>query len=101
MLLELEEVLSYDRLQARLNMLQQTPAQLATYALTLCSLFDVSRPGPPIVAADPDDDIFLLCAITAQARYVVTQDRHLLALKVYQDVAIMTLDDFLLHTGLT
>lgn len=95
MLLELEEVLGYDRLQARLATLQETPAQLAAYALKLCSVFDVTRQGLPIVDADPDDDIFLLCAVEAQARYVVTHDRHLLALKSYQSIPIVTLTDFL------
>ena len=94
MLLELEEVLGYARLQARLATLQETPSQLATYALNLCSVFDVSRRGLPIVEADPDDDIFLLCALEAQASYLVTHDRHLLALKIYQGIPIVTLTDF-------
>lgn len=94
MLLELEEVLSYDRLQKRLATLQTTPSQLAAYALNLCSVFDVSRSGPPIVDTDPDDDIFLLCAIEAGASYVVSGDRHLLALKTYQNIPIVTLANF-------
>lgn len=100
MLLELEEVLSYERLQPRLTILRQSPAQLAAYALNLCSVFDVSRSGPPIVVVDPDDDIFVLCAIEAQASYVVTQDRHLLALNHYQGIPIMTLSDFFLQAAL-
>ncbi len=95
MLLELEEVLGYDRLQPRLTTLQETPAQLAAYAFTLSSIFDVARSGPPIVDVDPDDDIFLLCAVAAQARYVVTQDRHLLAMEVYEGIPIIALVDFL------
>ena len=95
MLLELEEVLGYDRLQPRLTTLQETPAQLAAYALNLCSVYDVSRSGPPIVDADPDDDIFLLCAVEAQAAYIVTHDRHLLVLKIYRGIPIVTIDDFL------
>lgn len=100
MLLELEEVLSYNRLQQRLTSLQETPSQLAAYALNLCSIFDVSRLGPPIVKADPDDDIFLLCAKAAQASYLVTQDRHLLALNRFQGIPIVTLADFFLKTNL-
>ena len=95
MVLELEEVLNYERFQARLQMLDVTSAQLAAYALTLATALDVSRPHLPIVAADPDDDIFLLCAVEARAVYVVTNDRHLLALKSYQGVGIVRLEDFL------
>ena len=34
-----------------------------------------------IVAADPDDNIFTDCAITAGAEYLITDDRHFAALK--------------------
>lgn len=95
MLLELEEVLGYPRLQKRLTILEQTPASLAAYALHLSYAFDVSRPLLPIVEADPDDDIFLLCAIAAEATCVVTQDRHLLDMENYQSIAIMPVAEFL------
>ena len=95
MLLELEEVLAYGRLQPRLQKLQQTPDQLVAYALNLSTLFDVSRTMPPIVEADPDDDIFILCALEAGANYLVSGDKHLLALGSYQTVKIMTVAAFL------
>ena len=95
MLLELEEVLTYDKLQPRLQTLQQTPSQLVTYALNLSTVFDVSRMGLPIVTADPDDDIFVLCALSAGANYLVTGDRHLLDLVSYQTVKIVTVTEFL------
>ncbi|MEM7530558.1 MAG: putative toxin-antitoxin system toxin component, PIN family [Chloroflexota bacterium] len=94
MLLELEEVLGYERLQPRLAVLQATPTQLSSYALNLCAVFDVSRPNIPIVDADPDDDTFLVCAVEAQANYLVIQDRHLLALKNYKGIPIVTVADF-------
>ncbi|MFZ2359649.1 MAG: putative toxin-antitoxin system toxin component, PIN family [Anaerolineae bacterium] len=95
MLLELEEVLNYDRLQPRLAELQQTPARLVAYALSISTAFDVSRRDLPIVAADPDDDIFLTCAIAARAGYIVTADRHLLALKAYEQIEILHVEEFL------
>ena len=94
MLLELEEVLAYERLQPRLEVLQQTPAQLAAYALSLAIVFDVSRSHIPIVSADPDDDIFILCAVQANVAYIVTKDRHLLALKSYRGIPIITIEQF-------
>jgi hypothetical protein len=94
MLLELEEVLAYERLKPRLEVLEETPAQLTAFALSLSTPFDVSRTGMPIVTADSDDDIFLLCALEAQAVAVVTNDRHLLTLQTYQGIPILTLDKF-------
>lgn len=97
MLLELEEVLAYERLQARLQLLKFTPSQLASFALSLSTPFDVSREATatPIVANDPDDDIFVLCAVEAKVDYLVTNDKHLLALEIYKGIPIVTLDFFL------
>ncbi len=94
MLLELEEVLSYERFEGRLQLLKQTPSQLAAYALQLSQAFDVTRSKEPIVSADPDDDIFILCALEANAKYIVTNDRHLLALKTYGNIPIIRLEEF-------
>ncbi len=95
MLLELEEVLGYERLQARLAQLKQTPAQLAAYALNISTRFDVSRGIVPIVKADPDDDIFLDCAFQAGALFIVTGDRHMLKLETYQAIKIVRVEVFL------
>jgi hypothetical protein len=97
MIIELVEVLAYERLQPRLDQLRLTSAELVAYAVSLTSLFEVPE-GDPIVAADPDDDVFLRCALAAQAAYVVSGDRHLLDLGEYADVPILTVRDFLTQT---
>ena len=95
MLLELEEVLAYDKFQSRLQILHQTPAQLATYVLSLSTAFDVSRKGISVIKDDPDDDIFVWCALSAGAKYLVTGDRHLLNFGYYQTVKMITVAEFL------
>jgi putative PIN family toxin of toxin-antitoxin system len=95
MLLELEEVLGYNRFATRLLALQQTPAQLAGFALSLSVAVDITRAWPPIVTADPDDDLFVLCAAAAEADYIVTADHHLLSLGSYRGISIVNLDEFL------
>jgi hypothetical protein len=95
MLLELEEVLGYERLQPRLTVLQQTPRRLAAYALSLATAVDVSRAGASIVQQDPDDDIFLLCVVAAGASYLVTHDNHLLNLGSYEGVTILRVETFM------
>ena len=35
----------------------------------------------PVPPADPDDEIFLICAIDGDADYLVSEDHHLLSLK--------------------
>lgn len=94
MLAELAQVLAYDRFQPRLQQLGLEPVQLVAYAMGLSTLFDVPS-GPPIVAADLDDDVFLRCAVTAGAAYVVSGDQHLLALKVHAGIQIVAVHNFL------
>ena len=47
--------------------------------------------------ADPDDDIFLRCAISVRADYVVSGDGHLLDLEYYAGIPIVTVRAFLVH----
>ena len=46
------------------------------------------------VATHPEDDLILATAVSAQADYLVTGDRQLLALRQYQDFQIVTPRDF-------
>ena len=47
-------------------------------------------PIPPTILADPDDDHVLACALAAQAELIVSGDRHLLELGVFQGIEIIT-----------
>jgi predicted nucleic acid-binding protein len=60
----------------------------------LATVFEIPE-GEPIVAADPDDDIFLRCAVVAGALYVVSGDHHLLGLGTHVGIPIVTIRDFL------
>lgn len=93
---ELAEVLTYDRLQPRLKQLGLAPSDLLAQAISLATVFEV-QPGAPTVAADPDDDIFIWCAVTAQASYIVSGDHHLLALGAYMGIPIIRLAEFLVR----
>lgn len=95
MLLELTEVLAYPEFKHRLDGLDTTPNQLAAFALSISSAIEISRDATPIITSDPDDDIFLLCALAADATYVVSADHHLLNLKRYRDISMVTIDEFL------
>ncbi len=47
------------------------------------------------VVRDPKDDPILACAVDGEADYLVTGDRHLLQLKEYEKVQIVTPEEFL------
>jgi putative PIN family toxin of toxin-antitoxin system len=55
--------------------------------------------GAPVAAGacrDPDDDMFLSCALEGGAEYVVTGDRDLLDMRTFRGVRIVTPLEFLL-----
>lgn len=49
----------------------------------------------PMILDDPDDDHVLACALAAQADLIVSGDHHLLDLKTYQDIHIVTASEAL------
>ena len=56
----------------------------------------VLRPRPTLhLLKDEPDNRILECAIAAQADYIVSGDRHLLALKRHADITMVTLADLL------
>ena len=54
-----------------------------------------SIPGPSIIKKDPDDDKFIRCAQAGNAKTIISGDQHLLALKSYHGITILTPTQFL------
>ena len=52
-----------------------------------------TRPHLHVLADEPDNRI-LECAVEAVAAFVVTGDKHLLSLKKFQDIRIISLSNF-------
>lgn len=54
-----------------------------------------AEPGKRIRAcSDPDDDRILECAVEAQAEFIITGDKHLLNMKSFEGIPILTADQF-------
>lgn len=89
LLAELEDVLSREKFAKRLE-----SVGVASHDLVLgyAALASVIEPAPiePVILADPDDDAVLACAVAAQGEIIVSGDSHLLDLKQYQDIRILT-----------
>ena len=49
-----------------------------------------SGPLPDSICEDPEDDKFLACALEAKVRVVISGDKQLLAVSVYQGIAVVT-----------
>ncbi len=85
---ELVDVLSRRKLAKAISALDATPdSLLRDYRGFARSV----RPSSiPRVVVDPDDDHVLACALAAHADLIVSGDRHLLDLKEYQGIRIVT-----------
>jgi len=94
LLAELEDVLNREKFARRLALVGHTPCDLV---LGYAALTTIVTPAviPPVVLVDPDDDTVLACAVAASAEVVVSGDSHLLALKKYRDIPILTAAELL------
>jgi len=48
-----------------------------------------------VIKEDPDDNIFLDCAVEGKVKYIISGDEHLLNLKKFKGVKILTPSEFL------
>lgn len=93
-LAEYRRALAYTRVRSRHKL---SDAMLDRFVSDLAGYATVVEPQESIaaVAADPDDDKFLECAVAGRADYLVTRDGHLLAIGRYRGLAILPPAEFL------
>jgi putative PIN family toxin of toxin-antitoxin system len=92
---ELRDVLARPKLAARLAALGTSAGELME---SLLRRLVVVKPATvdAVIAPDPDDDQVLACAVAGKARWIVSGDAHLLALKRHKRTAILTPTEALL-----
>lgn len=94
MLDELREVLQRRKFQRYLETRHTSVEEIVSALLPLVELYAPTAVAD-IALADPDDEIFLGCAISADASFLVSGDDHLLRLKQCGKIKIVTPSDFL------
>ena len=57
--------------------------------------FSGDFPSLKIVKDDPDDDKFIECAVALECRYIISGDKHLLSVKDYMGIKLLSPKDFL------
>jgi uncharacterized protein len=84
-----------EKVQTKLGFSAQQVLDAVADLLTFLRLVPITG-SLKVIAADPDDDKVLECAIVAGATHIVTGDRrHLLPLGAYQGISIITAANFL------
>ena len=96
LLTELEDVLSREKFAARLAYAGAAPHDLVLGYAALASVIEPAE-IEPVILADPDDDAVLACAVAAHGDAIVSGDSHLLDLKKYLDIRIMTAAELLVE----
>ena len=91
---EIEKVLTYDRLQLHLQQSGKTKEQIMA-ALEETCLLALDPKIPPIIKEDPTDDIIMGAALAHQADFIISGDQHLLKLKDFQNIPILSPREFL------
>ena len=89
---EIERVLAYPKVKKLLKKRKTNPAEIEK-ALAKVLKLAVLTPGELRVGAiadDPSDDMVLACALEGKADYIVIGDHHLLNLRDYQGVQIVS-----------
>ncbi len=93
---EAREVLARPKFAPRIAALETSVGELVESLLTIAEV--IAEPiTEPVIAADPDDDRVLACAVAGKARWIVSGDAHLLALKRHKRIAILAPSEALLR----
>ncbi len=58
-------------------------------------IYIASTPKFNLIKDDPSDNKFIECAVTAQAKYIISGDKHLLNLEMFRNTRIISSLDFL------
>lgn len=91
---ELEGVLKREKFTRKLEGKESTVEQSVAKIALIATLIEPAR-KINIIKDDPDDNRVLECAVSAKAEVIISGDKHLLELKTYSGINIMSAGDFL------
>ncbi|MEK6876150.1 MAG: putative toxin-antitoxin system toxin component, PIN family [Nanoarchaeota archaeon] len=94
-LAEIYQVLNYPRITKYIRKAELRVDKLFEKVNSLSHTVIGPKLEENVVKEDKDDDKFIECALNAKADIIVTGDEHLLKLKEYKHIKIMTTADVL------
>lgn len=90
MLAELRKVVAYPKL----NFSEILQAEIIETVFSASSIINVNE-SVNVIIDDPPDNRVLECALSANVDFVISGDKHLLNLKAFKGIAILSPEDFL------
>ena len=86
-----EKLQTKQKLRMWLDLSDEDIAEFVDNVLpAMVTLFPGVETAVGAVPADPDDDIVVAAAVESQAKYIVSEDQHLLALGTYARIEILS-----------
>ena len=86
---ELANTLGYQRFVKRIALFETSVAALVAQYEAMVTLVSPIH-TPRVVTNDPDDDHVIACAVAANAKSIVSGDKHLLTITPYQNISILS-----------
>jgi uncharacterized protein len=93
-LTETEHTLSYSRIRSHYTYTDEDVTDFLD-RLRLAAQIISDLPELTGIVRDPNDDMVIATAERAQAAYIVTRDKDLLSLEMYEDITILTPEAFI------
>ncbi len=87
---EVKRVIQYKRFSQRLSDLDTTPNEVVAYFMNLATFVPTPQFIPKAIHKDPFDNIFLALASENKAHLIISGDKHLLDMKEYNDIPVVT-----------
>ena len=87
---ELNKVIRYKKFAQRLSALNTEPAEVFAYFMNLVFFVPTQEFIPEQIREDPFDNVFLAVASENNVQLVISGDSHLLGLKEYRGIQIVT-----------
>jgi hypothetical protein len=92
---EIQRVLHYPRLQQRYSLSDAEIEEVIELIEENALILPGNSPFSIQLPADPNDEMFLVCALEGETQVIVSGDHHLLDLGSFQGIPILTARQFL------
>jgi putative PIN family toxin of toxin-antitoxin system len=98
LLAELGDVVGREKFKSRLALAEVTVDELV-YGYSALAQTIYPAKLKPVIKTDPDDDKVLACAKAAKANWIVSGDSHLLQLKKFGRIPIISANELLVQVN--
>lgn len=97
---EFQHVLEYSKFKGCLEKVGKTPSEIIDEFLEIVKIYPSLKFESVIIKEDPADDKILSCAVSSGADVIISGDKHLLNLKFFEGITILTPRQFLDKFGI-